>query len=143
MNPLVVLRNDRPTGRAAPLVRDRVRVHSLARAPSSGPASQAFVGCRANRGLHRKRPANLKPNIYYKAQDFALGAHWVPGSRDVSRADRHLAGTSGDERVPVGPGIDDRKCPTETLCAPEWTARAGSLFDEPAAWRVEDTACDF
>jgi hypothetical protein len=123
MKPLAVLRPDRPTGRAGPLGRDRVRARSLDPAPRGGecgPASQAFgeydakdVDC----GPHHNRPANLKPNIYYKAQDFTLGARRAPGGRVANRADRHLTGTAGEEREPIGP--------------------------EPVAWLAEDAACDW
>jgi D-alanine-D-alanine ligase-like ATP-grasp enzyme len=147
MNPLAVLRTDRPIGRATPLGRDRVRAYSLDQAPRSGkcaPASQAFVEYDAkyvNRGSHHDRSANLKPNIYYKAQDFTLGAHRVPGCHGASRADRHLTRTAGQEGKPVGPGTDARLSPTETSCAPEWIAHAGFSFDEPVAWMVEDAGC--
>jgi hypothetical protein len=114
MKPLAVLRADRLTRRPAPLGGDRVHARSLDRAGSSGcgPASRAFGEHDAkdfNCGSHPNRPANLKPNIYYKAQDFMLGA-WLG--------------------------------PSETSCAPDWTASAGFSFDEPGAWRVEDPACD-
>jgi D-alanine-D-alanine ligase-like ATP-grasp enzyme len=148
MKPLTVLGNDRPTGRAGALNRDHRRVHSHGWPPGDGecgPASQAFAEYHAkdpNLGPHHNRGANLKPNIYYKAQDFTLGAHRVPGCRGASRADRHLTGTAGEESEPVGPGIEARLGRTETSCAPDWTAHAGFSFDEPGAWMVEDAACD-
>jgi hypothetical protein len=148
MKPLAVLRTGRPTGRAAPLGRDRLRAGSLDRATRGsecGPASQAFGEYDAkdlNCGPHHDRPANLKPNIYYKAQDFTLGAHRAPGCRGASRVDRHLTGTAGEESQPAGRGIDARLGPSETSCAPDWTPCAGFSFDEPGAWRVEDAACD-
>jgi D-alanine-D-alanine ligase len=148
MKPLAVLSPDRPTGPAAPLGRDRDRARSLDRTAGSGecgPASQAFgeydakdVDC----GPHHNRPANLKPNIYYKAQDFTLGADRAPGCRGASRADRHLYGTAGEESEPVGPGVEARLGRTETSCAPGWTAHAGFSFVEPGPWMVEDAACD-
>ena len=96
MKPLAVLRTDRRTGRAALLGRDHGPVRSLERAAGGdkcGPASQAFREYDAkdvNCGPHHIRRANLKPNIYYKAQDFARGAYRAPGCRGASRADRHL-----------------------------------------------------
>ncbi|MGA8445033.1 MAG: hypothetical protein WB766_07555 [Roseiarcus sp.] len=148
MKPLAVLSPDRPTRPAAPLGRDRVRARSLDRTAGggeSGPASQAFGEYDAkdvNGGPHHNRPANLKPNIYYKAQDFTLGAHRVPGCRGASRANRHLCGTAGEESEPVGPGVEARLGRTEISCAPDWTAHAGFSFDVPGAWIVEDAACD-
>jgi len=148
MKPLAVLRTGQPIGRAAPLRRDPVGSRSHARASGGGecgPASQAFGEYDAkdvNCGPHHNRPANLKPNIYYKAQDFTLGAHRVPGCRGASRADRHLTGTAGEESEPVGPGVEARLGRTETSCAPDWTAHAGFSFVEPGAWMVEDAACD-
>jgi hypothetical protein len=96
MKPLAVLATDRLTGRAAPLGRDRPRADSPARSRGGrncGAVSQAFGGYDAkdvNPGPHHTRPANLKPNIYDKAQDFARGAYRAPGCRGASRADRHL-----------------------------------------------------
>src|SRR5271163_2906656 len=148
MKPLAVLSRDRPTGPAAPLGRDRVGARSLDRTAGGGecgPASQAFGEYDAkdvNCGPHHNRPANLKPNIYYKAQDFALGAHRVPGCRGASRADRHLSGTAGEESELAGSGVNARPGPTETSSAPDSAARAGFSFDEPAAGMVEDAACD-
>ena len=148
MKPLAVLRTDRPTGRAASLGGDRVRARSLDRAAGGREcdrASQAFGEYDAkdlNCGPHHHRPANLKPNIYYKAQDFTFGAHRAPGCRGASRADRHLTGTAGEESESAGNGVDARLGPSETSCAPDWTASAGFSFDEPGAWRVEDPACD-
>lgn len=148
MKPLAVLSPDRPTSPAAPLGRDRVRARSLDRTAGGGEcgrASQAFGEYDAkdvNGGPHHNRPANLKPNIYYKAQDFTLGAHRVPGCRGASRADRHLCGTAGEESEPVGPGVEARLGRTEISCAPDWTAHAGFSFDGPGAWMVEDAACD-
>jgi len=148
MKPLAVLRTGQPIGCAAPLRRDPVGPRSHARASGfgeCGPASQAFGEYDAkdvNCGPHHNRPANLKPNIYYKAQDFTLGAHRVPGCRGASRADRHLTGTAGEESEPVGPGVEARLGRTETSCAPDWTAHPGFSFVEPGAWMVEDAACD-
>ena len=140
MRPLALLRTDQPTARPALFVR-------LLDGPPDGcecaPASQAFSQYDAKDdkgGPHHDRPANLKPNIYYKAQDFMLGAHRVPGCRGASRADRHLIRTAGEESEPGDPLVDARLGPTETSSAPDRIAHAG--FDEPLAWMVDDAACD-
>jgi D-alanine-D-alanine ligase len=149
MKPLAVLRTDRPTGRVAPPGRDDGRVRSLDWRPGGGecsPASRAFGECdgKDNKGApHHNRGANLKPNIYHKAQEFTLGARRVPGCRGEIRADRHLIGTASEESEPVGPGVNARPASTETSSAPDRTARAGFSFNEPCAWMVEDAACDF
>ena len=148
MKPLAVLGTDRPTGRAGALGRDRGPVHSHDRPPGGGecgPASQAFAeydAKDAKGGQDHNRRGNLKPNIYYKAQDFTLGAHRVPGCRGASRADRHLSGTAGEESELVGSGVNARPGPTEMSSAPDSAARAGFSFDQPVAGMVEDAACD-
>jgi D-alanine-D-alanine ligase-like ATP-grasp enzyme len=129
MKPLAALRTERPTGRARALGPDRGRILSHDRPRSGGEcgsASQAFAeydAKDAKGGPHHNRPANLKPNIYYKAQDLMLGAHRVPGCRGASRANRHLSGTAGEESEPVGSGVNARPGP-------------------PVAWVAEDAACD-
>jgi D-alanine-D-alanine ligase len=148
MKPFAVLGTDRPTGRAGALGLDRGRIPRHDRRPAGGecsPASQAFgkYDARdAKGGPHHDRPANLKPNIYYKAQDFTLGTHRVPGCRGASRANRHLSGTAGEENEPAGPGVNARPGATETSSAPDSAAHAGFLFDEPARGMAEDKACD-
>jgi hypothetical protein len=148
MKPLAVRRTDPLTGRIVSLDRDRVRVRPLGRAADGGkcdPVSQGFAEYDAkdvNGGPHHDRPANLKPNIYYKAQEFTLGAKWVPGRRDASRADGHLSGTAGAESGSVGPGVEVRLGPTEAWRAPDGIVRAGFSFDQPVAFMVGDAACD-
>jgi hypothetical protein len=77
MKPLAVLKTRRPNGRVASRGRDRVGARSLEQGVDGrefDPASQAFGPCDAkevNGGPHHDLAGNLKPNIYYKAQDFA------------------------------------------------------------------------
>jgi D-alanine-D-alanine ligase-like ATP-grasp enzyme len=148
MKPLAVRRTDPPTGRAAPLGRDRVRVRSLDLAVGGvecGPASQALGGHDAKDvkgGPNHSRPTNLKPNIYYEAQEFTLGVHRIPGCRGASRADLHLTGTAGQETESFGPGFNARRGPTETSSAPDSAVRAGFSLEEPARGMAEDAACD-
>lgn len=78
MEPLAVLGTDRLNRRAVALDLDR-DILSCDGPPGGGEdrhASPAFGKCDARDakgGPHHNRPGNLKPNIYYKAQDFALG----------------------------------------------------------------------
>jgi hypothetical protein len=149
MKPLAVLLTDCPTDRVRLRGGDRGHLHSHGGAlgpVECDPPSQAFDKNDARDvegGLYLQRSENLKPNIYYKAQDFTRGAHRVPGCRGVSRGDRHLSGTAGEESEPVGPAANARTRPTETSSASDRTAYAGFSFDESAAWMLEDAACDF
>jgi D-alanine-D-alanine ligase len=110
----------------------------------SDPASQAFEGidpAKYTKGapLH-VGSENLKPNIYYKAQDSTLRAHRVQGRCRVSRADLRLSEATGNEGEPVG--LNTEPGMTETSLAPEMAADAGSSFGEPVAWMAEDASCD-
>jgi hypothetical protein len=148
MKPLAVFRTDRPTGRAGALRLDHVRIPSHDRPLSGGECgspSRAFGEFDAKDGRgrpHHNRPANLKPNIYYKAQDFTLGTYWVPGRPGASRADHRLTGPTGEDSEPAGPGVNARQGPTETSPAPDSAARAACSFGEPARGMAEDAACD-
>jgi D-alanine-D-alanine ligase len=143
MKPFAVLRTVRSTRRAA-----QGCIDSLGRplgGVESEPAPQAFGESDRKdiRGGPNQYPAgNLKPNIYYKPQDFTHGTPWVPGCRGVSRADFYLGKAAGEEGEPVGPEANVRLGTTETSSAPERTAHAGFSFDKPVAWMVEDAACD-
>ena len=113
---------------------------------NSDPASQAFEGIEApkyakGRPLH-VASENLKPNIYYKAQDSTLRAHRAQGRCGVSRADIRSSGATGDEGELVGLEVDTEPGMTETSLAPEMAAHAGSPLDEPVAWMTEDGPCD-
>ena len=147
MKLLAVLRADRPAGRAGVNGVDHRRIGWRERplGGECGPVSQAF-GARDAKdrkgGRHHNRPANLKPNIYYKAQDFTLGTYWVPGRPGASRADHRLTGPTGEDSEPAGPGVNARQGPTETSPAPDSAARAACSFGEPARGMAEDAACD-
>jgi len=143
-----VVRTYQPAGGASAIGLDPGLIRTCdwpLRGGECDPASQAFRGRDAKYakgGADHDRPANLKPNIYYKAQDFPLGAHRAPGCRDASRADHHLSGAAGNEGEPIGPGVNARPGPTERSSAPESAARAGFSFDEPDPGMAEDAACD-
>ena len=111
---------------------------------NSDPASQGFEGIDgpkyAKGGPLHAASENLKPNIYYKAQDSTLGAPWAQGRCGVSRADIRLSGATGDEGEFVG--LNTEPGMTETSLAPEMAADAGSSFGEPVARMAEDASCD-
>jgi len=104
-------------------------------------ASEAFEGAYAKGGPIHIASENLKPNIYYKAQDFTLRAYWAQGRCAVSRADFHFKGATGDEGELVGLDVNTEPGMTETSLAPEMASHAGSTFDEPVAWMAEDASC--
>jgi hypothetical protein len=114
MKPLAVLRADRLTRLPAPFGGDRVRARSLDRAADSrgyGRASRAFGEHDANDlncGPHHNPPANLKPNIYYKAQDLILGA-WV-GPSETSCAPDWIARAGFSRDEPVAWMVEDAAC---------------------------------
>ena len=127
------MRADRRAGRAAPLGQIM-----------SGPASPAFEGIEppkyAKDGPLHVGLENLKPIIYYKAQDSTPGAHRAQGRCGASRADIRLSGATGDEGEFVG--LNTEPGMTETSLAPEMAADAGSSFGEPGAFMAEDASCD-
>ncbi len=87
-------------------------------------------------------PAKIKPNIYQRIQQLALGAHKALGCRGVSRADFRyddLPGGTGEliiMEVNTQPGM------TETSLVPELAAYAGLSFGELVKWMVEDASLD-
>jgi D-alanine-D-alanine ligase len=108
-------------------------------------ASEAFEGYVANyaKGALRHVPSgNLKQNIYYKAQDFARGARRARGRRGLSRAAFRFTEAAGDEGELVGLEVNTEPGMSETLLVPEIAVLAGSSFDEPLGWVVEDASCD-
>ena len=126
---------------------DRTAERAALRGQINGdPASQAFEGIVAQkyvkRGPLHVASQNLKPNIYYKAQDSTHGAHRVQGRCGVSRADSRFSGATGDEGELVGLEVNTEPGMTETSLAPELAAHAGSSFGEPVAWMAEDASCD-
>jgi D-alanine-D-alanine ligase len=107
-------------------------------------ASRGFQGYDANYakgGPHRFLSGNLKPNIYYKAQDFALWAHGARGRRGLSRADFQVTDAAGDEVELVGLEVNIEPGMTEMSFAPEIAVYGGFSFDEPIGWAVEDASC--
>jgi len=147
MKPFAVIMTDRTVGRGGALSLHLGRIGSCERPLGGGDcglASQAFGGRDAKdakAGSDHNRRANLKPNIYYKAQDFTLGIHRIPGCRGASRADCDLSGTAGKDSEPVGSAVSAGPGSTETSSAPGSAARASFSFEESARGMAEDAAC--
>jgi D-alanine-D-alanine ligase len=109
------------------------------------PVSEAFYGYDAKYakgGSRHVLPANLKPNIYHKVQELALGAHRALGCRGVSRADFRFDETAGEEGELVCLEVNTQPGMTETSLVPEMAVHAGLAFDELVAWMAEDASCD-
>jgi D-alanine-D-alanine ligase len=109
------------------------------------PVSEAFYGYDAKYakgGSLHVLPANLKPNLYHKVQELALGAHRALGCRGVSRADFRFDETTGEEGELVCLEVNTQPGMTETSLVPEMAAHAGLSFDDLVAWMVEDASCD-
>jgi D-alanine-D-alanine ligase len=109
------------------------------------PVSEAFYGYDAKYakgGSRHVLPADLKPNIYHRVQDFTLRAHRALGCRGVSRADFRYDETKGEEGELVCLEVNTQPGMTETSLVPEMAAFAGLSFGELVAWMVEDASCD-
>jgi D-alanine-D-alanine ligase len=138
-----ILRADWRAGPLAPSGSDRRSAHSRDR--EFGPigidrASEAFEGYNANYpkgGLRHIPSDSLKPNIYYKAQDFARG---VWGRRGLSRAAFRFTQATGDEGEIVGLEVNAKAGMTEMSAVPEMAAHAGSS-SEPPGRVVEEATC--
>lgn len=108
------------------------------------PVGQAFYDFDAKYkpgGSRHELPAQLKPNIYQKVQEFALKAHAALGCRGVSRADfryddrLHGTGELICLEVNTQPGM------TPTSLVPEAAEHAGHSFEQLVSWMVEDASC--
>jgi D-alanine-D-alanine ligase len=109
------------------------------------PVSEAFYGYDAKYAKGGSRhilPADLKPNIYHKVQDFTLRAHRALGCRGVSRADFRFDETKGEEGELVCLEVNTQPGMTETSLVPDMAAHAGLSFGELVSWMVEDASCD-
>jgi D-alanine-D-alanine ligase len=109
------------------------------------PVSEAFYGYDAKYakgGSRHVLPADLKPNIYHKVQDFTLKAHRALGCRGVSRADFRYDESKGEEGELVCLEVNTQPGMTETSLVPEMAAHAGLSFGQLVAWMVEDASCD-
>jgi D-alanine-D-alanine ligase len=109
------------------------------------PVSEAFYGYDAKYakgGSRHVLPADLKPNIYHKVQDFTVKAHRALGCRGVSRADFRYDGSKVEEGELVCLEVNTQPGMTETSLVPEMAAHAGMSFGQLVAWMVEDASCD-
>jgi D-alanine-D-alanine ligase len=109
------------------------------------PVSEAFYGYDAKyakEGSRHALPADLKPIIYHKVQEFTLRAHRALGCRGVSRADFRYDETKGEEGELVCLEVNTQPGMTETSLVPEMAAHAGLSFGELVAWMVEGASCD-
>jgi len=109
------------------------------------PVSEAFYGYDAKNfkgGSRHILPADLKPIIYHKVQEFTSRAHRALGCRGVSRADFRYDETKGAEGKLVCLEVNTQPGMTETSLVPEMAAHAGLSFGELVAGMVEDASCD-
>jgi D-alanine-D-alanine ligase len=148
MKHVAILEADRQAGRAARLSSDCRSADWLERPLGPvefDPASEAFDGTDAKNaevGPHHIPSENLKPNIYHNVQNLTSEAYRAPGRRESRRAGLHFSEAAGDDGELVDLKVKAEPGMTESSLAPDRAARAGSSFDEPGAWMVEDASCD-
>jgi D-alanine-D-alanine ligase len=109
------------------------------------PVSEAFYGYDAKYAKGGSRhilPAELKPNIYHKVQDFTLRAHRALGCRGVSRADFRFDEAQSEAGELVCLEVNTQPGMTETSLVPDMAAHAGLSFGDLVAWMVEDASCN-
>ncbi|MBD8064183.1 D-alanine--D-alanine ligase [Devosia sp. PTR5] len=87
-------------------------------------------------------PAQLKPKIYDKVQQFSLAAHAALGCRGVTRCDFRYNDAAGEDGELVLLELNTQPGMTEMSLAPEQAAYAGHSFEELVSWMVEDASCN-
>ena len=87
-------------------------------------------------------PAQLKPKIYDKVQQFSLAAHAALGCRGLTRCDFRYNDAAGEDGELVLLEINTQPGMTEVSLAPEQAAYAGHSYAELCAWLVEDASCN-
>lgn len=87
-------------------------------------------------------PAQLKPKIYDKVQQFSLAAHAALGCRGLTRCDFRYNDAAGEDGELVLLEINTQPGMTEVSLAPEQAAYAGHSYSELCAWLVEDASCN-
>ncbi|RYF99487.1 MAG: D-alanine--D-alanine ligase [Caulobacteraceae bacterium] len=87
-------------------------------------------------------PAQLKPKIYDKVQQFSLAAHAALGCRGLTRCDFRYNDAAGEDGELVLLEINTQPGMTEVSLAPEQAAYAGHSYEELVSWLVEDASCN-
>lgn len=87
-------------------------------------------------------PAQLKPKIYDKVQEYSLAAHAALGCRGLTRCDFRYNDAAGEDGELVLLEINTQPGMTEVSLAPEQAAYAGHSYSELCAWLVEDASCN-
>jgi len=87
-------------------------------------------------------PAQLKPKIYDKVQQFSLAAHAALGCRGLTRCDFRYNDAAGEDGELVLLEINTQPGMTEVSLAPEQAAHAGHTYEELVSWLVEDASCN-
>jgi len=87
-------------------------------------------------------PAQLKPKIYDKVQQFSLAAHAALGCRGVTRCDFRYNDAAGEDGELVLLEINTQPGMTAVSLAPEQAAHAGHSYEDLVAWMVEDASCN-
>ncbi|KQN70081.1 D-alanine--D-alanine ligase [Devosia sp. Leaf64] len=93
-------------------------------------------------GARHILPAQLKPKIYDKVQQFSLAAHAALGCRGLTRCDFRYNDAAGEDGELVLLEINTQPGMTEVSLAPEQAAHAGHSYEELCAWLVEDASCN-
>ncbi|KRA99144.1 D-alanine--D-alanine ligase [Devosia sp. Root685] len=96
----------------------------------------------SNGGAVHVLPAQLKPKIYDKVQQFSLAAHAALGCRGLTRCDFRYNDAAGEDGELVLLEINTQPGMTEVSLAPEQAAHAGHSYSELCAWLVEDASCN-
>ncbi|WP_323014132.1 D-alanine--D-alanine ligase [Devosia sp.] len=87
-------------------------------------------------------PAQLKPKIYDKVQQFSLAAHAALGCRGVTRCDFRYNDAAGEDGELVLLELNTQPGMTAVSLAPEQAAHAGHSYEDLVAWMVEDASCN-
>lgn len=96
----------------------------------------------SNGGAVHVLPAQLKPKIYDKVQQFSLAAHAALGCRGLTRCDFRYNDAAGEDGELVLLEINTQPGMTEVSLAPEQAAHAGHSYEELVSWMVEDASCN-
>ena len=96
----------------------------------------------SNGGAVHVLPAQLKPKIYDKVQQFSLAAHAALGCRGLTRCDFRYNDAAGEDGELVLLEINTQPGMTEVSLAPEQAAHAGHSYEELVSWLVEDASCN-